>query len=774
MAQLEKIMSIYYGSNRLPYKDEDRQINYPVLGGNLFIGENNVTTIRFFVDRIGGNEFTWLAVVKLPDGSKVYRQLSQVSQEGYVDFDISSIYTTQQGAIFIALQGYTASDTNVTIDDDVYIINGDPDILVTGIVKIMVNYAPEILNMGTDISYSQYQQILGMLSKKLGLSQAQVFYQDITNISSSEIATSDLANWQIVYDIATKWFYSWNETSEQFNAIALNSKTYLRGAFPCIDITYNSVTIQQLVNLGLTNKAFMISGDSLPYIYAISQQATNIYRVVRYQLGSSTIVNNYNSSSSDTLASAISNGIDTTFQTTNNKVNEINSGNKTSTTNYPSNKAVADYVDINAIASYTFDNTTFQLRFYNAQGTQVGAIIDLPMESVVVNGTYDSTNKKIILTLENGNTIEISVSDLVSGLIPTSDIADNLTTNNARKVLSAKQGYNLNNNKVDKTSANNQIYGTNGSGNQTTYEVSSSIRTDIETIPIRVSGSGVVRVGTPQSQWDATTKGYCDDTFLAKANVKSTFSGAPSNNNVPSEKLVYDELANVRNIASGCTTSYLTSVSITESDILDAITDEVAYYFDTTDNALKQFQSTSEFTSWKNGATINQDVFASTNEQLLFSSILNNHYCVFNKDDKLICVDINTYNYILKDGDLVYVEGNYLDRWYFSNTLQINNGGSPIINDSVVSGTTPSFNANSLVTYKCSSALTSLTISGLTQGQNDNNPSWQVDFIVGNNFVLTLPSGCTWKYGTPTFNVGEEYTIIIKKRINNDYYAYLL
>ena len=162
MAQLEKIMSIYYGSNKLPYKDEDRQINYPVLGGNLFIGENNVTTIRFYVDRIGGNEFTWLAVVKLPDGSKVYRQLSQVSQEGYVDFDISSVYTSQQGAIFISLQGYTSQNTNVTIDDENYIINGDPDILVTGVVKVMVNYAPQILNMGTDISYSQYQKILAL------------------------------------------------------------------------------------------------------------------------------------------------------------------------------------------------------------------------------------------------------------------------------------------------------------------------------------------------------------------------------------------------------------------------------------------------------------------------------------------------------------------------------------------------------------------------------------------------------------------------------------
>jgi hypothetical protein len=34
-------------------------------------------------------------------------------------------------------------------------------------------------------------------------------------------------------------------------------------------------------------------------------------------------------------------------------------------------------------------------------------VIDLPLESVVVSGTYDTETKKIILTLENGNTIEI-------------------------------------------------------------------------------------------------------------------------------------------------------------------------------------------------------------------------------------------------------------------------------------------------------------------------------------------------------------------------------
>ena len=42
--------------------------------------------------------------------------------------------------------------------------------------------------------------------------------------------------------------------------------------------------------------------------------------------------------------------------------------------------------------------------------------IDLPLESLVVGGSYDSVNKKIVLTLENGNTVDIPVGDLIAGL----------------------------------------------------------------------------------------------------------------------------------------------------------------------------------------------------------------------------------------------------------------------------------------------------------------------------------------------------------------------
>lgn len=51
-------------------------------------------------------------------------------------------------------------------------------------------------------------------------------------------------------------------------------------------------------------------------------------------------------------------------------------------------------------------------------GNRLGAAqtIDLPLESVVVSGSYDNTNKKIVLTLQSGSTIDIPVGDLVAGL----------------------------------------------------------------------------------------------------------------------------------------------------------------------------------------------------------------------------------------------------------------------------------------------------------------------------------------------------------------------
>lgn len=67
----------------------------------------------------------------------------------------------------------------------------------------------------------------------------------------------------------------------------------------------------------------------------------------------------------------------------------------------------------------SIDSSTYVLTvsLKNSAGTVLNTqTVDLPLETMVVSGSYDSTNKKIILTLKNEQTIEFSVADLVSGL----------------------------------------------------------------------------------------------------------------------------------------------------------------------------------------------------------------------------------------------------------------------------------------------------------------------------------------------------------------------
>lgn len=73
-----------------------------------------------------------------------------------------------------------------------------------------------------------------------------------------------------------------------------------------------------------------------------------------------------------------------------------------------------------AALSLTINSSTFvmtgQLKDQNGDNLGTAQTIDLPLESVVVDGSYNSQTKKVVLTLQNGNTIEFSVADLVSGL----------------------------------------------------------------------------------------------------------------------------------------------------------------------------------------------------------------------------------------------------------------------------------------------------------------------------------------------------------------------
>jgi len=87
--------------------------------------------------------------------------------------------------------------------------------------------------------------------------------------------------------------------------------------------------------------------------------------------------------------------------------------------------------------------TTLKDQDGNTLGT--AQTIDLPLESVVVNGSYDSTNKKIVLTLQSGSTIDIPVGDLVAGLqseiTSTNKLASDLVddTNQTHKFMTSAE-----------------------------------------------------------------------------------------------------------------------------------------------------------------------------------------------------------------------------------------------------------------------------------------------------------------------------------------------
>jgi hypothetical protein len=104
--------------------------------------------------------------------------------------------------------------------------------------------------------------------------------------------------------------------------------------------------------------------------------------------------------------------------------------------------------------------------------------------------------------------------------------------------------------KVDKVNSASKIYGTDSSSNQTTYDISTNATAS--TIAYR-AGSGTLTVGTPSSNYHATTKKYVDDADALKQNKPTiTTSSASTYSVTPADNTVYN-----------CTASALTSLSIT-------------------------------------------------------------------------------------------------------------------------------------------------------------------------------------------------------------------
>lgn len=99
---------------------------------------------------------------------------------------------------------------------------------------------------------------------------------------------------------------------------------------------------------------------------------------------------------------------------------------------------------------------TAQLKDQDGNNLWTAKTIDLPLESVVVSGSYNAQTKKVVLTLQNWSTIEFSVADLISGLqteITTTnkldaDLVDDSESSNKFVSASEKSTWNWKQNKL--------------------------------------------------------------------------------------------------------------------------------------------------------------------------------------------------------------------------------------------------------------------------------------------------------------------------------------
>jgi len=113
-----------------------------------------------------------------------------------------------------------------------------------------------------------------------------------------------------------------------------------------------------------------------------------------------------------------------TYDPTGKKADAFDYDNMYNTPTIPSTAAdvwaLPDTTKYWANLSLTINSSTYvvtaQLKDQNWNNLWTAQTIDLPLESVVVSGSYDSATKKVVLTLQSGSTIEFSVADLVAWL----------------------------------------------------------------------------------------------------------------------------------------------------------------------------------------------------------------------------------------------------------------------------------------------------------------------------------------------------------------------
>lgn len=200
--------------------------------------------------------------------------------------------------------------------------------------------------------------------------------------------------------------------------------------------------------------------------------------------------------------------------------------------------ALPDTTKYAANMSLSINSNTYVItaQLKDQEGNNIGSAqtVDLPLETVVVSGEYDSENKKIVLTLKDGSTIDIPVGDLIAGLQTeitdanklSADLVDDTTATHKFVTTQDKTNWD---NKVTKTTAGSKVYGTDNAGAQTTYDVNSFGQVDdVKVNNVSVVTNKIANVTVPTKVSDLTNDaGYTTNvgTVTSVNNVQPDANG---------------------------------------------------------------------------------------------------------------------------------------------------------------------------------------------------------------------------------------------------------
>ena len=236
-----------------------------------------------------------------------------------------------------------------------------------------------------------------------GQGLAEIQNYNFQNLSSAP--TTNLKKGRFYFNTSDNTLYVYNGTS-WVDALA-QGQIYVEGTG--IDIDGNEISVDTSVIAQQsdipTNNNQLINGAG--YITGIT--GSDVTTALGYTPYNATNPSGYQANVIETIK------VNNTAQTVTSKAVNITVPTQASDVD-----ALPDTTKYGASLLVSLNTTDYKMTvtLKDQDGNTLGTAqtVDFPIESVVVGGSYDSTNKKIVLTLQNGNTIDVPVGDLVAGL----------------------------------------------------------------------------------------------------------------------------------------------------------------------------------------------------------------------------------------------------------------------------------------------------------------------------------------------------------------------